>query len=71
MKVIDARNVLTTFSEEYKKSHYGGMELVTSPADASLHRRYAQEWLECNSKSSRENHFKEHNKCTKIIIKYK
>jgi hypothetical protein len=43
-----------------QETHYGGMELVASPADAFLHRQYAQEWLECNSKSSRENHFKEH-----------
>ena len=54
----------TTYSGEYRKTHYGGMEnydeWVTNPADASLHRKHAQEWLECNSKSTRENHFKEH-----------
>src|SRR2546429_4000735 len=54
----------STYSDEYKKTHYGGMEnydeWVTNPADALLHRKYAQEWMECNSKSSRENHFKEH-----------
>jgi len=54
----------STYSGEYRKTHYGGMEdydeWVTNPADTSLHREYAQEWLETNSKSTRENHFKEH-----------
>jgi hypothetical protein len=53
----------STYSDEYKKTHYGGMENYdewATPANASLHRKYAQEWLECNSKSSREKHFKEH-----------
>jgi hypothetical protein len=54
----------STYTEEYKKTHYGGMEnydeWVTNPADASLHRKHAKEWLECNSKSTRDNHFKEH-----------
>src|SRR6266487_213844 len=53
----------STYSEEYRKTHYGGMENYDewlTPANASTHRKYAQEWLECNSKSSRENHFKEH-----------
>jgi Transposase family tnp2/Domain of unknown function (DUF4218) len=48
----------STYSEDYKKSHYGGGGYVARPADASLHRQYAQEWLECNSKNSREKHFK-------------
>ena len=53
----------TTYSEEYRKTHYGGMENYDewlTPANALSHRKYAQEWLECSSKSSRENHFKEH-----------
>jgi hypothetical protein len=53
----------STYSEEYRKNHYGGMENYNewlTPANASSHRKHAQEWLECNSKSSRENHFKEH-----------
>src|SRR5436305_5062597 len=33
---------------------------MVTPANALTHRKYAQEWLECNSKNSRENHFKEH-----------
>ena len=54
----------STYSNEYNKTHYGGMEdydeWVTRPADALLHREYAQEWMECNSKKTRDNHFKEH-----------
>ncbi|GBC43661.2 hypothetical protein GLOIN_2v1848891 [Rhizophagus irregularis DAOM 181602=DAOM 197198] len=54
----------TTYSEEFRKTHYGGMqdynEWVTKPADLLLHRQYAHEWLQCNSKSSREAHFKVH-----------
>jgi hypothetical protein len=52
------------YSEKYKKTHYGGMQdydkWVTNPTDPSLHRQYAREWLQCNSKSSREAHFKVH-----------
>jgi hypothetical protein len=54
----------TTYSEEYRKTHYGGMqdydEWVTKPADLLLHRQYAHEWLQRNSKTSREAHFKVH-----------
>jgi hypothetical protein len=57
-------NKRSTYSEEYKKTHYGGMqdydEWVTNPTDSSLHRQHAHEWLQCGSKSSREAHFKEH-----------
>ena len=54
----------STYSESYRKTHYGRMhehdEWVTNLADPSLHRQYAHEWLQCNSKSSRDAHFKEH-----------
>ncbi|GET51194.1 uncharacterized protein LOC114543330 [Rhizophagus irregularis DAOM 181602=DAOM 197198] len=54
----------STYSEVYKKTHYGGMQeydkWVTNPINPSLHRQYAHEWLQCNSKSSRDTHFKEH-----------
>jgi hypothetical protein len=54
----------STYSHEYKKSHYGGMEeydeWMTRPADPLLHRQYAQEWIQCSSKNTRDNHFKEH-----------
>ena len=54
----------STYSEEYKKTHYGRMEdyneWITSPVDALLYRKYAQKWLECNTKNSRENYFKEY-----------
>jgi len=49
----------STYSEEYSKNHYGGdhnYEIST----AESHRKYAHEWLQCNSKNSRDNHFKEH-----------
>ncbi|CAB5179525.1 unnamed protein product [Rhizophagus irregularis] len=40
----------TTYSEEFRKTHYGGMqdynEWVTKPADLLLHRQYAHEWLQ-------------------------
>ena len=52
----------STYSNEYRKTYYGGMEdyneWVTRPADALLHREYAQEWMECNSKKARDDHFK-------------
>lgn len=54
----------STYSHEYRKTHYGGMEeydeWMTRPADPLLHRQYAQEWIQCNSKNTRDNHFKEH-----------
>ena len=54
----------STYSEVYKKTHYGGMQdydkWVTNLVNPSLHRQYAHEWLQCNSKSSRDAHFKEH-----------
>ena len=54
----------STYSADYKKMHYGGIQnydkWVTNLADPSLHRQYAHEWLQCNTKSSRETHFKEH-----------
>ncbi len=54
----------STYSHEYKKTHYGGMEeydeWMTRPADPLLHRQYAQEWIQCSSKNTRDNHFKEH-----------
>ena len=54
----------STYSEDYRKTHYGGMdnyeEWVTKPADSLLHRQYAHEWLQCNSKASRDAHFKVH-----------
>jgi hypothetical protein len=54
----------STYSEVYKKTHYGGMQdydkWVTNPINPSLHRQYAHEWLQCNSKSSRDTHFKGH-----------
>ncbi|PKC55993.1 hypothetical protein RhiirA1_402464 [Rhizophagus irregularis] len=54
----------STYSREYKKTHYGGMQdynkWVTRPANPLLHRQYAHEWLRCFSKASREAHFKEH-----------
>jgi hypothetical protein len=54
----------STYSEVYRKTHYGGMQdydkWVTNPINPSLHRQYAHEWLQCNSKSSRDTHFKEH-----------
>ena len=54
----------STYSAVYKKTHYGGDynydKWVTNLSDPSLHRQYAHEWLQCNSKSSRDAHFKEH-----------
>ena len=47
------------YSEEYNKTHYGGdhnYEIST----AESHKKYAHEWLQCNSKNSRDNHFKKH-----------
>src|SRR6266496_2477137 len=42
--------------------------MVTNLADLSLHRQYAHEWLQCNSKSARENHFKEHGVCWSELL---
>src|SRR5215471_4100234 len=54
----------STYSADYKKMHYGGIQnydkWVTNLSDPLLHRQYAHEWLQCNSKSSRDTHFKEH-----------
>ncbi|CAB5388093.1 unnamed protein product [Rhizophagus irregularis] len=62
----------STYSEVYKKTHYEGMQeydkWVTNPINPSLHKQYAHEWLQCNSKSSRDTHFKEHGNPPKIAI---
>ncbi len=54
----------STYSHDYRKTHYGGMEdydeWMTRPADPLLHRQYAQEWIKCSAKNTREHHFKEH-----------
>ena len=49
----------STYSGDYKKTHYGGMQDYEI-STAESHRKYAHEWLQCNSKNSRDNHFKEH-----------
>lgn len=49
----------STYSTDYRKTHYGrdhNYEIST----VESHRKYAYEWLQCNSKNSRDNHFKEH-----------
>jgi hypothetical protein len=52
------------YSEEFRKTHYGGMrdyeQWITESADPKEHRQYAQEWLRCDTRGTRENHFKEH-----------
>src|SRR6266542_946489 len=56
------------YSEKYRKTHYEGdhnYEISTTES----HRKYAQEWLQCNSKSSRGNHFKEHGICWSKLLR--
>ena len=52
------------YSEKFKKTHYGGTHnyerWLSEHADPQLHREYAQEWLRCNTRGTRETHFKEH-----------
>ena len=33
---------------------------ITESADLQLHREYAQRWLQCNNRKSRDTYFKEH-----------
>ncbi|GES74154.1 uncharacterized protein LOC105342819 [Rhizophagus clarus] len=47
------------YSQEYKKTHYG-REYTYKISTTESHRKYAHEWLQCNSKKSRDNHFKDH-----------
>ena len=49
----------STYSGEHKKNHYGGGHTYSIRL-ADLHRKHAQEWMECNSKSSREGYFKKY-----------
>jgi len=49
----------STYSADYKKTHYGG-DHNYEISNAELHREHAHEWLQCSSKNSRDNHFKEH-----------
>jgi hypothetical protein len=50
------------YSEKFKKTHYGGMhdyeQWITESADPQKHRQYAQEWLKCDTRGTREAHFK-------------
>ncbi|GET54740.1 hypothetical protein GLOIN_2v1625072 [Rhizophagus irregularis DAOM 181602=DAOM 197198] len=49
----------SVYSEEYRKNHYGGVHTYEL-SNAESHRKHAYEWLQCNSKNSRENYFKEY-----------
>jgi hypothetical protein len=49
----------STYSEKYRKTYYGG-DHNYKISTAESYRKYAQEWLQCNSKNTRENHFKKH-----------
>ncbi|CAB5355039.1 unnamed protein product [Rhizophagus irregularis] len=49
----------SVYSEEYRKNHYRGVHTYEL-SNAKSHRKHAYEWLQCNSKNSRENHFKEY-----------
>jgi hypothetical protein len=58
----------STYSEKYRKTHYGedhNYEIST----AESHRKYAQKWLQCNSKNTREDHFKEHGVCWSELLR--
>jgi len=50
------------YSEKFKKTHYGGMhdyeQWITESADPQKHRQYAQEWLKCDTRGTREAYFK-------------
>ena len=52
------------YSETFKKTHYRGMQdykqWLSESADSQLHREYAQEWLRCDTRGTRDSHFKEH-----------
>jgi hypothetical protein len=52
------------YSEKFQKTHYGGMydyeQWITESADPEEHRQYAQEWLRCDTRGTRDNHFKKH-----------
>ncbi|EXX65858.1 hypothetical protein RirG_129300 [Rhizophagus irregularis DAOM 197198w] len=41
------------YSEEYRKNHYGG-DHNYELSNAESHRKHAYEWLQCNSKNSKE-----------------
>ncbi|GBB98571.1 hypothetical protein RclHR1_32670001 [Rhizophagus clarus] len=47
------------YSKEYKKTYYKG-DHTYKINTAESHRKHAHEWLQCNSNSSREDHFKKH-----------
>ncbi|GBB97393.1 hypothetical protein RclHR1_29870001 [Rhizophagus clarus] len=55
------------YSQEYKKTHYEG-EHTYEISTAESHRRYAHEWLQCNSKKSRDDHFKDHGVCWSELL---
>ncbi|RHZ76424.1 hypothetical protein Glove_197g131 [Diversispora epigaea] len=50
------------YSEKFKKTHYGDMhnyeQWITESADPQKHRQYVQEWLKCDTRGTREAHFK-------------
>jgi hypothetical protein len=43
----------STYSEKYRKTYYGG-DHNYKISTAESYRKYAQEWLQCNSKNTRE-----------------
>jgi hypothetical protein len=58
----------STYSEKYRKTHYGG-DHNYKISIAESHRKYVQEWLQCNSKNTREDHFKEHGVCWSELLR--
>jgi hypothetical protein len=52
------------YSEKFRKTHYGGMhdyeQWITEFADPQVHRQYVQEWLRCDTRGTRDDHFKKH-----------
>ena len=53
----------STYSYDYRKTHYGEWKIMINgwqDLHLLLHRQYAQEWIKCSAKNTREHYFKEH-----------
>jgi hypothetical protein len=57
----------STYSEKYRKTYYRG-DHNYKISTAESHRKYAQEWLQCNSKNTKEDYFKEHGVCWSELL---
>ena len=56
--------ITSRYSKNHRKNHYGGISdyqnWISYSADPETHRDHARKWLQCKSRSARDDYFKKH-----------